>query len=71
MNKPMGEMAIILERVINVIDHFESYNHIEQLANLSDRVKKIKSELSVKVKRDFEEFFSNPFQTVCSLNIEK
>lgn len=63
----MGEMGIILERVVNVIDHFESYKHIEQIANLADRVKKIKSELAVKVKGDFEEMFSNPFQKVIFL----
>lgn len=60
----MGEMGTILERVINVIDHFESYNHIEQIASLADRVKKIKSEISVRVKSEFEEMFSNPFQKV-------
>lgn len=59
-----GEMAITFERVINVIDHFETYNHIEQIANLSNRVKKIKNELSVKVRKEFESSFSNPFTKV-------
>lgn len=62
----MGEMGTILERVVNVIDHFESYSHIEQIANLADRVKKIKSEISLRVKSEFEEMFSNPFQKVFS-----
>ena len=54
-------MAIIFERVINVIDNFDSYNHIEQIANLSSRVKTIRSETTSRVKKDFEESFSNPF----------
>ncbi len=56
-----AETAEIFERVINVIDHFEPYLHIEQVAELSNRVKKIKSELSLKVRTDFEASFSNPF----------
>lgn len=56
-----GEMAITFEQVINVIDHFDAYNHIEQISNLSSRVKKIKNELSVRVRKDFEANFSNPF----------
>lgn len=57
-------MAITFEQVINVIDHFDSYNHIEQVANLSSRVKKIKNELSVRVRKEFETTFSNPFTKV-------
>ena len=59
-----GEMAITFEQVINVIDHFDAYNHIEQISNLSSRVKKIKNELSVRVRKDFEANFSNPFTKV-------
>lgn len=54
-------MASIFERVINVIDHFEQYNHIEQIANLSSRVKTIRTETTSRVRKDFEESFSNPF----------
>jgi hypothetical protein len=59
-----GQMAVIFERVINVIDHFDTYIHIEQIANLSSRVKTIKNELITKVKKDFEDSFSNPFTKV-------
>ena len=59
-----GEMATTFQRVVNVVDHFESYNHIEQVAELTSRVKKIKSELSVRAKREFEEMFTNPFAKV-------
>ncbi len=62
-----GEMAVIFERVINVIDHFDTYIHIEQIANLSSRVKTIKNELIVKVKKDFEDSFSNPFTKVLTI----
>ena len=57
-------MAITFEQVINVIDHFDAYNHIEQISNLSNRVKKIKNELSVRVRKEFETNFSNPFTKV-------
>lgn len=56
-----GEMATTFQRVINVIDHFDTYSHIEQVAELMSRVKKIRSELSVRAKREFEEMFVNPF----------
>ena len=46
-----AETAIIFQRVINVTDHFESYTHIEQISDLSNRVKKIKNELCIKVKK--------------------
>ncbi len=57
-------MATAFERVINVIDHFVPYNHIEQIENLSQRVKSIKNQLIDWVKKDFEDDFSNPFNKV-------
>ncbi len=66
-----GETAIIFERVINVIDHFDQYSHIEQIANLSQRVKTIKNELMIRVKKEFEESFSNPFTKVLIEKIRK
>lgn len=65
--KNYAETAIVFERVINVIDHFEPYLHIEQIADLSNRVKKIRNELCQKVRQDFETSFSNPFT---KLNIQ-
>ena len=61
-------MAAMFERVISVIDHFDHYNHIEQIANLSSRVKTIRSETTIRVRKDFEESFSNPFT---KMNVEK
>ena len=63
-----SETAPVFERVINVIDHFEPFLHIEQIADLSNRVKKIKSELCRKTRSDFETNFSNPFT---KLNIQR
>ncbi len=54
----------MFERVNNVIDQFGPYMHLEQIVNLADRVKTIKNELSVKVKAEFEDTFSNPFTKV-------
>jgi vacuolar protein sorting-associated protein 53 len=59
-----SEIAIIFQRVLNVIDHFESYNHLEQVDDLSKRVKVIKNEITTKIKNDFEETFANPFTKV-------
>lgn len=64
-----GEIALTFEQVINVIDHFDSYNHIEQVASLSNRVKKIKSELLVRIRKEFENNFSNPFSKVIKINV--
>jgi hypothetical protein len=63
-SKEYAEMAFTFERIINVIDHFDAYNHIEQIADLSNRVKVIKQELSVRAKRDFEDIFAHPFTKV-------
>lgn len=57
-------MATIFERIINVVDHFDTYSHIDKVANLSSRVKTIKNDLSVMARKDFEESFSNPFTKV-------
>jgi hypothetical protein len=55
---------VVFERVNNVIDQFGPYMHIEQIVDLADRVKAIKNELSIKVKAEFEDTFSNPFTKV-------
>jgi hypothetical protein len=41
--------------------------HIEQINSLCKRVKTIKNDLSIKIKREFEEQFSNPFTKVISI----
>lgn len=69
--KEFAETAIIFQRVINVTDHFESYTHIEQISDLSNRVKVIKNELCIKVKKEFEDSFSNPFTKVNILDLDK
>jgi hypothetical protein len=38
--------------------------HLKQISDLANRVKTIKNELSAKVKREFEEHFSSPFEKV-------
>lgn len=63
-SKSDAETATIFQRVINVIDHFESYTHIEQIADLANRVKKIKNELCVKVEKEFEEVFRKPYRNL-------
>ena len=63
-----GDMAIIFERVVNVIDHFDQYAHIEQIANLARRVKTIRNELCARVRKNFEDSLSNPFTKVHELD---
>ena len=54
-----NETAVVFQRVNNVIDNFEPYMHLKQISDLANRVKAIKNELSIKVKHEFEESFSN------------
>ena len=59
-----NETSIVFERVNNVIDHFEPFMHLKQISELANRVKTIKNQLSIKVKQEFEEHFSSPFEKV-------
>lgn len=61
----------MFERVNNVIDHFEPYMHLKQISDLANRVKLIKNDLSIKVKREFEEHFSNPFEKVSDFKLTR
>ena len=63
-NGHYGEAASVFQRTINVIDHFEPYMHLPQIGELQTRVKGVKHELIGRVKKDFEDSFSNPFTKV-------
>ncbi|KAH9498665.1 Vacuolar protein sorting-associated protein 53 [Bulinus truncatus] len=52
-----GEVANLLQGVLNVLEHFEKYMEIPQIKQLADRVKQIQSELSSQIIADFEEAF--------------
>ncbi|XP_059139225.1 vacuolar protein sorting-associated protein 53 homolog [Physella acuta] len=52
-----GQVANLLQGVLNVLDHFEKYMEIPQIKQLADRVKQIQSELGNQIISDFEEAF--------------
>ncbi|XP_054749550.2 vacuolar protein sorting-associated protein 53 homolog isoform X1 [Lytechinus pictus] len=54
-----GEVANLLQGVVNVMEHFQKYMSISQIRQLADKVRKIQSELGVQILADFEESFAN------------
>ncbi|XP_030847285.1 vacuolar protein sorting-associated protein 53 homolog [Strongylocentrotus purpuratus] len=54
-----GEVANLLQGVVNVMEHFQKYMSIQQIRQLGDKVRKIQSELGVQILADFEESFAN------------
>ncbi|XP_038059447.1 vacuolar protein sorting-associated protein 53 homolog isoform X1 [Patiria miniata] len=53
-----GEVANLLQGVINVMEHFQKYMSIPQIRQLADKVKKIQSELGTQILADFEDAFT-------------
>ncbi|XP_044059785.1 vacuolar protein sorting-associated protein 53 homolog isoform X3 [Siniperca chuatsi] len=52
-----GEVANLLQGVVNVLEHFHKYMCIPQIRQLSERVKAAQSELGTQILADFEEAF--------------
>lgn len=52
-----GEVANLLQGVLNVLEHFQRYMSIPQIKELADRVKQMQSELGSQIISDFEEAF--------------
>ncbi|TNN26492.1 Vacuolar protein sorting-associated protein 53 [Liparis tanakae] len=52
-----GEVANLLQGVVNVLEHFHKYMSIPQIRQLSERVKAAQSELGTQILADFEESF--------------
>uniref|UniRef100_A0A8C7RCJ7 Vacuolar protein sorting-associated protein 53 homolog n=1 Tax=Oncorhynchus mykiss TaxID=8022 RepID=A0A8C7RCJ7_ONCMY len=52
-----GEVANLLQGVVNVLEHFHKYMGIPQIRQLSERVKAAQSELGTQIMADFEEAF--------------
>lgn len=53
-----GEVANLLQGVVNVLEHFKKYFGIAQIRQLADKVKQIQSELGTQILADFEEALS-------------
>lgn len=52
-----GEVANLLQGVVNVLEHFQKYMGIPQIRQLSERVKAAQSELGTQILADFDEAF--------------
>uniref|UniRef100_A0A7N8WX50 Vacuolar protein sorting-associated protein 53 homolog n=1 Tax=Mastacembelus armatus TaxID=205130 RepID=A0A7N8WX50_9TELE len=52
-----GEVANLLQGVVNVLEHFHKYMGIPQIRQLSERVKAAQNELGTQILADFEEAF--------------
>ncbi|KAM4699601.1 vacuolar protein sorting-associated protein 53 homolog [Discoglossus pictus] len=52
-----GEVANLLQGVVNVLEHFQKYMGIPQIRQLSERVKAAQTELGRQILADFEEAF--------------
>ncbi|XP_039363703.1 vacuolar protein sorting-associated protein 53 homolog [Mauremys reevesii] len=52
-----GEVANLLQGVVNVLEHFNKYMAIPQIRQLSERVKAAQNELGQQILADFEEAF--------------
>merc|ERR1712142_1459160 len=55
-----GEIANLLQGVINVMDHFNNYMEIPQVRQLADQVKSIQDNLGQQILGDFKEAFNVP-----------
>ncbi|UYV74517.1 VPS53 [Cordylochernes scorpioides] len=55
-----GDVASLLQGVVNVLDHFKSYQSIPQLRRLADQVHTIKTEVAQQITADFHNSFAGP-----------
>lgn len=53
-----GEVANLLQGVLNVLEHFKKYFGITQIRQLADKVKQIQNELGTQILADFEDALS-------------
>lgn len=53
-----GEVANLLQGVVNVMDHFKNYTEIPQVRHLADQVATIQSNLGQQILGDFKEAFN-------------
>jgi len=53
-NRQYGEAALLLQGLLEVLNHFSSYQNIPQIKELSDQVVSIKRDLGDQITKDFE-----------------
>ena len=49
-----GEAALLLQGLLEVLNHFKAYQNIPQIKDISDQVETIKKELGEQIMKDFE-----------------
>ena len=57
-NRQYGEAALLLQGLLEVLNHFKNYQNIPQIKELSDQVVAIKRELGDQITKDFESAMS-------------
>ncbi|XP_047483637.1 vacuolar protein sorting-associated protein 53 homolog [Penaeus chinensis] len=55
-----GEIATLLQGVMNVLDHLNRYKHIPQVADLARQVEQIRGDLEKQILEDFHRAFHGP-----------
>lgn len=63
-----GDVANLLQGVANVVEHFDNYHNIPQIAKIAQKVKDIKKELGDQISLEFRESFSS---TTGSLHVKQ
>eukprot|EP00111_Clytia_hemisphaerica_P017186 TCONS_00050876-protein len=59
-NRKYGEVANLLQGVLNVLDHFKKYMSIPQIKQLADKVNIIQAAMAQQVVADFKNSLSDP-----------
>jgi len=59
-NRQYGEVANLLQGVLNVLDHFKKYFSVPQIRQLADKVSSIQNELGNQILSDFKDAVSIP-----------
>ncbi|XP_065054602.1 vacuolar protein sorting-associated protein 53 homolog [Rhopilema esculentum] len=59
-NRQYGEVANLLQGVLNVLDHFKKYFSVPQIRQLADKVTSIQNELGNQILSDFKDAVSIP-----------
>jgi archaellum component FlaC len=57
-NRQYGEAALLLQGLLEVLNHFRDYQNIPQITELSEQVETLKRELGDQIVKDFEDAMS-------------
>ncbi|KAK4293498.1 hypothetical protein Pmani_033807 [Petrolisthes manimaculis] len=60
VRREYGEIATLLQGVMNVLEHLQRYRHIPQVAQLAREVDEIRGELEKQILEDFHRAFHGP-----------